>query len=50
MYGRILCSIALVAFTATLAAAQAGVQITRDGKRTLISKDVGAERWAITLN
>jgi len=50
MYGRILCSIALVACTATLAAAQAGVQITRDGKRTLISKDVGAERWAITLN
>src|SRR5262245_5423484 len=50
MFGRILCSIALVACTATLAAAQAGVQRTRDGKRTLISKDVGAERWAITLN
>lgn len=27
-----------------------GLQITPDGKRTLISKDVGAERWAITLN
>jgi hypothetical protein len=50
MYGRILCSIGLVFVTAQLAAAQAGVQITRDAKRTLISKDVGAERWAITLN
>ncbi len=27
-----------------------GLQITPDGKRTLVSKDVGAERWAITLN
>lgn len=27
-----------------------GLQITPDGKRTLISKDVGPERWAITLN
>lgn len=27
-----------------------GVQVTPDGKRTLISKDVGPERWAITLN
>jgi len=35
---------------ADVAAAQSGVQITRDGKRTLISKDVGNERWAITLN
>src|SRR5690606_28388071 len=41
---------ALVAFAATFAAAQTGVQVTRDGKRTLVSKDVGAERWAITLN
>lgn len=39
-------------FTADRARAerQSGVQITRDGKRTLISKDVGDERWAITLN
>jgi hypothetical protein len=50
MYGRFLFALALVAFTADLAAAQAGVQITRDGKRALISKDIGAERWAITLN
>lgn len=27
-----------------------GLQLTPDGKRTLISKDVGPERWAITLN
>lgn len=30
--------------------AGSGLQITPDGKRTLVSKDVGAERWAITLN
>jgi hypothetical protein len=30
------------------AAAPAGVQVTPDGKRTLVSKDVGGERWAIT--
>src|SRR5262245_1237489 len=29
---------------------QSGVQISPDGKRVLISKDVGDERWAITLN
>lgn len=28
----------------------AGVQLTPDGKRTLINKQVGAERWAITVN
>ena len=27
-----------------------GVQFTPDGKRTLVNKDVGSERWAITLN
>ena len=27
-----------------------GLQITPDGARTLISKDVGSERWAITYN
>jgi len=35
---------------ASAAHAQSGIQLTRDGKRTLISKDVGSERWAITLN
>ena len=28
----------------------AGLQITPDGKRTLVSKDVNGERWAITRN
>ena len=27
-----------------------GLQVTPDAKRTLVSKDVGGERWAITLN
>lgn len=27
-----------------------GVQFTPDGKRVLVNKDVGTERWAITLN
>lgn len=27
-----------------------GIQLTRDSKRYLISKDVGAERWAISFN
>ncbi|MEW6268644.1 MAG: S8 family serine peptidase [Thermodesulfobacteriota bacterium] len=30
--------------------APSGLQITPDQQRTLISKDVGSERWAITLN
>ncbi len=41
---------ALVALLISGAAlAQSGLQITPDGKRTLVSKDVAAERWAITL-
>lgn len=35
---------------ATLAVRQSGLQITPDGKRTLVSKDVGGQRWAITRN
>lgn len=31
-------------------AAQTGVQWTPDSARLLVNKDVGAERWAITLN
>ena len=31
-------------------AAQTGVQWTPDSDRILVNKDVGAERWAITLN
>lgn len=30
--------------------AQSGIQITPDGKRVLVSKDVGTERWALTRN
>jgi subtilisin family serine protease len=29
---------------------QSGLQITPDGKRTLVSKDIQGQRWAITLN
>lgn len=29
---------------------ESGLQITPDDKRTILSKDVGAERWAITRN
>ncbi len=44
-------SVALAALLLPAAAlALSGVQITPDGKRTLISKDVGTERWAITWN
>lgn len=32
-----------------IARAQTGVQLTPDGARTLLSKDVGDERWAITV-
>ena len=39
---------AIVALLPLPAHAQSGVQITPDGKRTLISKDVGDQRWAIT--
>lgn len=49
MLGRVLSAVLLVGLTASMASAQSGLQITRDGKRTLISKDVGGERWAITL-
>jgi hypothetical protein len=41
---------AVAASGATAAVAEAGLQITPDSKRTLISKDVGSERWAITRN
>jgi hypothetical protein len=33
-----------------VAARPSGLQVTGDGKRTLISKDVGDERWAISRN
>ncbi|MBI3769195.1 MAG: hypothetical protein HY271_12010 [Deltaproteobacteria bacterium] len=31
-------------------ARDSGIQFSPDGKRVFVSKDVGAERWAITLN
>jgi hypothetical protein len=39
-----------VAMPATGLAQNRGVQFTPDGKRVLVNKDVGTERWAITLN
>jgi outer membrane protein assembly factor BamB len=42
-----LLSLAMVALLATTADAQSGLQITPDGKRTVVSKDVGGERWSI---
>lgn len=32
------------------AGSASGVRVTPDGKQTLVNKDVGAERWAITRN
>lgn len=40
----------LVPLLASPAFAQHGIQTSRDGGRILVSKDVGAERWAITRN
>src|SRR5262245_50886208 len=46
--------VATISIWATLSALpawaqrQSGVQVTPDGRRTLISKDVNGERWAIT--
>jgi len=48
---RIIAALALACVGATPAlAAQSGVQWTPDSDRILVNKDVGAERWAITLN
>jgi hypothetical protein len=47
----VLVTVALLGGTATDGSAQGrGVQRTPDGKRTLVNKDVGTERFAITLN
>jgi hypothetical protein len=46
---RLLVALAVLAMAAS-AAAQSGTRTTPDGKQVLISKDVGAERWAIALN
>src|SRR5262249_25578968 len=47
MHRTIYLTLALALLPA-VASAQSGVQWTRDHDATLISKDVGAERWAIT--
>ncbi len=40
-------AVAVLVSTA-VAFAGSGVQVTRDGKRTLVNKDLSGERWAIT--
>jgi hypothetical protein len=45
---RLVLAFTLVAVSVGPAAGASGVQITRDGKRTLVSRDVGSDRWAIT--
>jgi subtilisin len=43
-------TVASIAVSGTAGVTPSGLQITPDEKRTLISKDVGDERWAITRN
>jgi hypothetical protein len=43
-------AVLVVAMPGAVSAQTRGVQITPDGKRVLVNKDVGSERWAITLN
>jgi hypothetical protein len=45
---RTLLAVIVLLFAPALAHAQSGVQWTRDRDATLVSKDVGSERWAIT--
>ncbi len=45
---RILLAVLALVVAPSLAGADSGVQWTRDRQATLVSKDVGAERWAIT--
>ena len=44
-----LTSLLPVALASTLVAQPGGVQWSPDGARILVSKDVGAERWAMAL-
>lgn len=46
----VLVAAAVVGLPMVATAATRGVQFTPDGKRTLVNKDVGTERWAITKN
>lgn len=43
-------TLAATSATAPAFAAQSGVQWTPDSDRILVNKDVGSDRWAITLN
>lgn len=45
-----LLSAVLVAAGVAPVHAQSGVQVARDGRTNLVSKDVGSERWAITYD
>lgn len=47
---RALCALLLAFATADAAHAQAGFQLTPDGRRSLINRDVGDERWAIAYD
>src|SRR5690242_9813869 len=49
LYGAVLAVVAVLTGPGRQASAQSGVQTTPDGKHVLVSKDVGAERWAISL-
>lgn len=50
MFRPLLLSAMVVLALATRAGAGDGVQILPDATRILVSKDVGVERWAITLD
>ena len=47
---RLLPALLLIVATASLAHAQAGIQLTPDGRRSLINRDIGDERWAIAYD
>lgn len=47
---RLLPALLLVLATAGVAHAQAGFQLTPDGRRSLINRDIGEERWAIAYD
>ncbi len=50
LFSCAIASLAIALTTTPSAAADRGLQFTPDGKRALANKDVGNERWAITLN
>lgn len=50
MIRRLTAACAAVVLSVSVALAAGGVQLTPDGTCVLASKDVGAERWSITLD